>query len=97
MKRRIVGSMMVALFLLTLIPVAAVAKVDEAQIMDVQRSLKALNYSCDCTGKMDAATLEAIKQFQKDHGMTVDGMCTPETMSAIQKAYDEKSGHAAHE
>jgi peptidoglycan hydrolase-like protein with peptidoglycan-binding domain len=73
------------------------AKVDVPKLMHVQKTLKALDYSCHCTGKMDAATVEAIQLFQKDHGLKVDGQLTPETVSAIEKVWEDKVKKAEQE
>ena len=38
------------------------------------------------TGSWDAATTEAVKAFQKSHGLTVDGVVGPRTAAALDKA-----------
>ncbi|MBW8888470.1 MAG: peptidoglycan-binding protein [Fibrobacteres bacterium] len=39
------------------------------------------------TGVMDSATKQAIRDFQTDNGLTVDGIAGPETRKALVKAY----------
>ena len=56
-------------------------------ILDVQRDLKALGYY---TGLLDGLretnTIRAIKEFQDDHGLTVDGLPGNNTQRAIAAA-----------
>ena len=91
MRSKVIGFVLAG-FLMAILaaPLSVDAKVDVPQMMNIQKHLKALDYNCKCTGKMDEATTEAVKQFQKDHGLKVDGIFTPETMDAIMKAWDEK-------
>ena len=37
-------------------------------------------------GRLDAATLRAVKEFQRLHGLTVDGIPGPRTIAALRKA-----------
>lgn len=43
-------------------------------------------YSGEINGKYDAATEAAVKDFQKDAGLTVDGIVGPKTLAALEAA-----------
>jgi len=43
------------------------------------------------TGSLDAATLDAVKRFQRDNGLSVDGVVGPATMSALVGAGPTRS------
>jgi general secretion pathway protein A len=50
----------------------------------LQRSLAELNYQSDTpTGLFDAATVEALKRFQRDRGLIADGVAGPLTQIAL--------------
>ena len=66
-------------------------QLDAQKLMTVQKHLKSLGYTCECTGKMDQATTEALKKFQAEQGLTADGICGPITMKALVKAAGEKT------
>ena len=54
----------------------------------LQTSLISLGYSCGkcCVdGDFGSATLSAVKAFQKDHGLVVDGIVGPKTWAEINK------------
>ena len=70
-------------------------QLDAQKLMTVQKHLKSLGYTCECTGKMDQATTEALKKFQAEQGLTADGICGPITMKALVKAAGEKAKTAA--
>jgi murein L,D-transpeptidase YcbB/YkuD len=70
-------------------------QLDVQKLMTVQKHLKSLGYTCECTGKMDQATTEALKKFQAEQGLTADGICGPITMKALVKAAGEKAKTAA--
>lgn len=55
-------------------------------VKELQANLIKLGYSCGAAGAdgdFGAATLAAVKQFQKDKGLTVDGEAGPITLAAI--------------
>jgi len=98
MRNRLIGFMLAGILMAVLAaPLTVDAKMLVPEMMNVQKHLKALDYNCKCTGKMDEATTEAVKQFQKDHGLKADGMLTPETSDAIMKAWNEKVKKAEQE
>ena len=70
-------------------------QLDAQKLMTVQKHLKSLGYTCECTGKMDQATTEALKKFQAEQGLTADGICGPMTMKALVKAAEEEAKTAA--
>ena len=54
-----------------------------------QTRLEKLGYSlgiCGIDGDFGTATEAAVKQFQKDHGLTADGICGPKTWAALDAA-----------
>ena len=60
-------------------------------VKDMQTMLYNLGYSlgpCGIDGDYGRATEAAVKEFQRDHGLTVDGVCGPMTWDALQKATD---------
>lgn len=59
----------------------------------VQRQLQTLAYYAGpIDGLYGPTTVEAIRRFQQDQGLTVDGIVGPATYDALQKAYDKKTG-----
>jgi peptidoglycan hydrolase-like protein with peptidoglycan-binding domain len=58
----------------------------KSTVMDIQRGLKNLGYN---PGPVDGVygprTREAIRQYQKDHGLMVDGQATPALMEHINQ------------
>ena len=49
----------------------------------VQNRLVGLGYLTSATGTYDAATIAAVKSFQRQHGLTVDGKCGPNTYALL--------------
>jgi Putative peptidoglycan binding domain len=69
----------------------------QRQVEGIQQGLKKLGYN---PGKIDGAmghdTQEAIKKFQKDRGLKVDGAYNPETKAALfQALLGQAQGNAA--
>ena len=68
----------------------------------IQQKLKDLGYSVSVDGDFGNGTLNAVRQFQTDNGMTADGVCGPATWKkiaasqakAISAAQSGKSGKA---
>jgi len=55
-------------------------------VTQMQTMLAKLGYSlgiCGIDGDFGSATEKAVKEFQRDHGMTVDGICGPQTWAAL--------------
>ena len=62
-------------------------RVGNAVIKEFQQALKDLGYyTAEITGKMGAKTEQAVKDFQRDHGLTADGRVGPATLQAIRNA-----------
>lgn len=57
------------------------------EIVGVQHRLLNLGFGCDCTGEMDAATIEAIKQFQRDQGLTETGQPDDATRASLEEKH----------
>ena len=54
-----------------------------------QRLLQQLGYDlgiCGIDGDYGTATEKAVRDFQKDHKLKADGICGPETWTALEKA-----------
>ncbi len=60
----------------------------------IQEALDELGYySGEITGHYGSKTKEAVRKFQRDHGLSGDGVAGPKTIAALQDAYnDELSG-----
>ena len=59
-------------------------------VKDMQKKLIALGYSCGSSGadgSFGQGTYNAVCNFQRDHGLTVDGVIGPTTRSKINSAY----------
>ena len=57
----------------------------------VQKGLKGLGfYQGKITGVMDNTTINAIKAFQKEKGLKVDGIPGPKTRAALKKSLKGK-------
>jgi len=60
--------------------------INKTQVKNLQRYLRALNYDLgkyELEGVFGLATKEAVKMFQKDHGLKIDGIVGDETINAI--------------
>ena len=58
-------------------------------VKQVQEKLIALGYNlgiCGADGDFGTATENAVKQFQRDHGLTADGVVGPKTYAALDAA-----------
>ena len=66
-----------------------------AAVSQLQTDLKQLGYYyADITGKFGEKTEAAVKEFQKDKGITADGVAGYTTLQAISKAIDAAGGSA---
>ena len=54
-----------------------------AEIAEIQGQLVLLGYDVMADGDFGPATVEAIKEFQKSHGIKADGMIGPATYAAL--------------
>ena len=97
MVKRSFAIILALTFILSTVHAWAGAAQESEQFKHIQTQLIAHGYQCQCTGMMDAATMAAIKQFQKDHGLKDDGICGPMTMKALEGAHAEKAKSAEKE
>lgn len=66
-------------------------------VVDMQKKLIALGYSCGASGAdgdFGQGTYNAVCAFQRDHGLSVDGIIGPATKAAINAAYSGNSSTA---
>lgn len=54
-------------------------------ITQLQSSLKSMGYNLANSGSFDDATNQAVRQFQQDFGLKVDGIAGNQTMAALNK------------
>lgn len=60
-----------------------------ADVTKLQQALNALGYDCgDADGIFGAATEAAVRAFQRDHELTVDGIAGKDTQAALYAAED---------
>lgn len=55
-------------------------------VRDLQQQLAALGYPLTADGIFGGDTETALQAFQRDHGLTVDGVAGPKTLAAIAEA-----------
>ena len=63
-----------------------------AYVKEMQTMLDRLGYSlgiCGADGDFGTVTEKAVKEFQRDHGLSQDGICGPKTWAALQEAMDK--------
>ena len=90
MVKRSLAMILALVFVLSTVHAWAGPAQESEQFKHIQKQLKDVGYQCECTGVMDEATIAAIKQFQKDHGLKDDGICGPMTVKALEQAHAEK-------
>lgn len=56
------------------------------EVAELQRRLHRLGFGAGRDGRYDDRTLEAVRQFQSERRLRVDGICGPETWSALLEA-----------
>lgn len=67
-------------------------------VKDMQKKLIALGYSCGSSGadgSFGQGTYNAVCNFQRDHGLAVDGVIGPTTRSKINSAYSNLGGSSS--
>ena len=57
-----------------------------AGVEEMQRSLSMLGYKVAVDGNFGNETYAAVRQFQADHGLAVDGIIGPNTVDALANA-----------
>lgn len=74
------------LIMITLFPIPSFARyTDDVTIMLVQEKLNSENYDCGTPdGIMGYNTSQAIFNYQKDHGLTANGLVTEELIEALE-------------
>lgn len=68
---------------------------NSAEVKNLQQNLIKLGYDCGswgADGDFGIDTLNAVKKFQSEHGINVDGIVGSETLAAIQKALKNNAG-----
>ena len=95
--RKKLWTVMVCLgLILGLVAVSQAGRYKKETICQAQEALKTLGYyQGEITGTLDASTTEAIKAFQKEKGLIVDGMPGPKTRKALKAALEEKKAKEA--
>lgn len=53
------------------------------EVLRMQEALKQLGYSLDADGKYGPGTAETVKQFQKNYGLTADGVAGNKTLTLL--------------
>jgi len=64
-------------------------------VLQYQEWLVALGYKIAVDGKAGPKTIEAVRDFQGKHGLTVDGIVGPATRATMIRAVDAKRGSQA--
>ena len=54
------------------------------EVADLQRLLTAAGFHCEPDGVFGAVTLAAVREYQGEHGLPVDGKAGPRTMAALR-------------
>lgn len=57
----------------------------------IQFQLNCHDIVCDVDGSFGPSMLTAVKNFQKSHGLSVDGSCGPDTRTALSKDHSQCS------
>jgi peptidoglycan hydrolase-like protein with peptidoglycan-binding domain len=89
MNKKMVSAIVVLLFIFGFVSFSFALQ--QSVIMDYQKKLKTLGYyTGEPHGKLDEATIEAIKACQKACGVPVTGKMDKGTCAVIDKALKEK-------
>ncbi len=59
------------------------------RVRAIQEGLIQLGYLMKPTGNYDGQTVEEVKRFQEDFGLTADGVCGPQTMALLNQMSDK--------
>lgn len=57
-----------------------------ARVANLQAALSAAGYPVRADGVFGAETAEAVTRFQRDHGLTRDGIAGPRTLAALERS-----------
>lgn len=68
------------------VPAPAPAPAKPRGTAQVQTLLRALGYRVAVTGRRDPATRSAVRRFQANHHLLVDGIAGPRTLAALRRA-----------
>lgn len=74
-------------------PPQGLANTTGTNVANLQKALETLGYSVGSTGVdgvYGSRTARAVRQFQKDHGLTIDGDAGPATVPVILRALKNK-------
>lgn len=75
---------------------AAAISTASAEVKEYQQQLKTLGYYAgDIDGRAGPLTIGAVTNFQRDHGLVVDGIVGPATRATLIRALDTKRGGQA--
>lgn len=75
------------------VPSSVSSRTDE--VMQYQKQLSALGYELVVDGVAGKNTIKAVKSFQRNNDLTVDGIVGPATRAALIRALDTKRGKQA--
>ncbi len=71
---------------------------DAGSVLEVQRALAGLGYDVGAAdGNLDARTRDAVKRFQREQGLAVDGIVGPRTWAALRQARARRAAATAPE
>ena len=73
---------------------ASAASAKPIDTVDLQRMLSAAGYPVEADGLMGPLTRKAIRGFQADNGLAVDGIAGPKTLAALRRAIPFGAGGA---
>ena len=101
MKHRLIRFLCVlCIFVLTVSSAFAYTKLTKgaygSEVLAMQQALQALGYPIATDGKYGAATMATVKTFQREHGLTTDGVAGNQTLSLLYSLAPSFAPDAAH-